>query len=311
MFKKFPSIENHYITKNIVYFLSIFPELENETFVVQEKIHGTNIQLIFTPDGEMKIASRNRILENGENFFGVFEFIDNGSIDKIITVFKEKSKNENITISLFGEFFGKGIMKGVEYGSHKQMMFFDMAIDGDLIPPKIMISIFMQNNLNDFLVPCLSIDKGIESALAFDCDIPSFLNPKEGNIMEGIVIKPYNKQYVDNRGKTFYLKKKNTAFFESSHKKKRVRDQKETDPIVSELKDKFSEYITESRLQNVFSKYGVIDDIRDMGKYIGFMLEDAKEDFLKERSIDNLDKKQKKEVFNFGKEISEMLKTNL
>ena len=49
-FQKFFSIENHYRNKEIAKWLEIYPELKNEKFVLTEKIHGSNIQLYFSPN---------------------------------------------------------------------------------------------------------------------------------------------------------------------------------------------------------------------------------------------------------------------
>ena len=43
MFKKFPSIENHYQQKNIDYWLRLYPELKDEDYVITEKLDGANL----------------------------------------------------------------------------------------------------------------------------------------------------------------------------------------------------------------------------------------------------------------------------
>lgn len=67
-FKKYPSIENHYRNKHIEKWLSKFPSLKDEEFIIQEKIHGSNFQIIITND-DVSFASRNNILEDNAKFY--------------------------------------------------------------------------------------------------------------------------------------------------------------------------------------------------------------------------------------------------
>ena len=72
-------------------------------------------------------------------------------------------------------------------------------------------------------------------------------------------------------------------------------------------------YITENRLQNLFSKMGEIERPNQIGDYIRAMLQDAKEDFLKDFGDDfsALSAKDHKAVFNAGRKIAHMLKERL
>mgnify|MGYP000105396140 CR=1 FL=1 len=57
-FQKYPSIENSYRQKHIIQWLRHFPDLYNETFLLQEKMHGANIQFEITPSGQCRVFSR-------------------------------------------------------------------------------------------------------------------------------------------------------------------------------------------------------------------------------------------------------------
>lgn len=93
MFKKYNSIDNHYQTKEIMRWLSEYPELENETFVLTEKVDGANIQLYFTPDGGFKYGKRSAFLSPDEKFFDLHELVAGpykGMIDQL-SAYSKKS----------------------------------------------------------------------------------------------------------------------------------------------------------------------------------------------------------------------------
>jgi hypothetical protein len=52
-------------------------------------------------------------------------------------------------------------------------------------------------------------------------------------------------------------------------------------------------------------------EMKQMGNYIKLVLEDAKEDFLKEHTLPDLDEKTKKVIFNVGTDIALILKSLL
>ena len=66
---------------------------------------------------------------------------------------------------------------------------------------------------------------------------------------------------------------------------------------------------------DTFSKHGEIQTPKDIGKYIKLILEDAKEDFLKDYNINelviDLDKNKEKAIFNVGSRIVNLLKSKL
>ena len=61
-FKKYPSIINHYNTKEIHYWLTIHPGLAQAKYEIYEKIHGSNVSFYIPPKGEIVACSRNRVL---------------------------------------------------------------------------------------------------------------------------------------------------------------------------------------------------------------------------------------------------------
>jgi len=69
-FKKWPKIQNSYQQKFIDVFLAEFPKLEDETFVVTEKLHGRNVQIYFEPNKPWKVGKRSsQTLEGRKTVF--------------------------------------------------------------------------------------------------------------------------------------------------------------------------------------------------------------------------------------------------
>jgi hypothetical protein len=149
----------------------------------------------------------------------------------------------------------------------------------------------------------------LEEALQFPTEINSVLNPTaEGdNVMEGVVIKPYKLVQESKEGSKFAIKKKNDAFKEKVHRKKPPAD---IDQSLLDLQEEFATYLTDMRLQGIFSKFGMIWKPQQIGEYIKYMMDDAMEDFFADNpSVKELPKKTRKTIFrNAGKIIMPMLK---
>jgi hypothetical protein len=270
-----------------------FPELENEHFILQHKYDGTNISLILEKGKPTKLASRNQIMGN------VFEANHMGSkeVFQEHTLFLIKledwfNTSQYDSLHLYGELYGRGIQKRVNYGQEKYIKFFDSRFNGELNSP------YVTNGLLDLIdrnykTENFGFVNGLINAIDFDCS-----NIKVNNtVIEGIVIKPYHKVYQTSVGETFMIKKKNEEFKEKMGVSTTVA---QMDASVIKFNLIFKSYITESRLMSVFSKEGEIKDRSEIGKYIVLFMNDAKEDFLKENDISYLSDKEKKSVFNIG-----------
>lgn len=300
MMRRYVSIENSYQVKNIAWWLNEHPELENEEFVLQSKIHGANCQLIFYPDSEYKVASRSKILSENEKFYDIFNTLKKEQYQNLIKIFSKYAEERNYIVRLYGETYGSGIQKGVDYGTEKEkeIKFFDIVLDEKFQPPFIMKQIFKSLFKNyDYLVPEFVQVKGLQKAIETDIKFNSLLNPIDNNIEEGVVIKPFYKVYHSQRS-IFMLKKKNDKFIEKSKEKKPRR----YDSEVVFLGKEFCRYINENRIQSCFSKLGEIERPNQLGEYIKHIIKDAEEDFIK----DNEDKLKKiklefhKEIFKAG-----------
>jgi len=292
-FKKWPSVENHYRQKFIDRFLHEFPELENEAYVITEKIHGMNLQILFEPNKPWKVGRRTAWLKENEGFGGIWDVLpEYESIFERVQSFVDAG---GFLLRLFSEFFGPGIQKGVNYGKQKRILFFGWMVDDELMPFSVFQEVAEQLHFMEHLVPIVGLVGGLKEALEFDTDFVSLVNPIEGNLCEGIVIQPYRKVITNAGGKRFLLKKKNEEFLEKAKEKKPPSPGA---PEVERLNAEFRLYITENRLQGIFSKHGEIEEPQQIGDYIRLMIADALEDFLvdHEEAFNKLNK-----VFGFIK----------
>lgn len=315
MFQKYCSITNHYNTKDIVYWFQYHPELPNLKYVIQEKIHGSNLQLIFQPEQELRLASRNNLIGYDDSFYTAKTVLDNEWENgfKRIQIY---ANTENVKVRVYGEIFGPKVQKGVDYGSVRKFRIFDIEIDGEWLSGQEVERFLLELQIIHLMVPILGYADSLEEALAFDVNFNSTLVEAEKgtNIMEGGVIKPYEKVVRSPEGSTFYIKKKNDEFKEKSAAKP-VKDPTEGHtPEVVAWREVFYQYLNDHRVQAVFSKHGEIQKSSQLGEYIRWVVQDAEETFLtEEANFDKVafNKKEYKFITNGGKAVATLLKEHL
>lgn len=304
-FVKWPSIENSYRDKEIERWLDLYPELANERYVLTEKIHGSNFQIFIQPNQDIKVGSRNNWIDVSGNFQGASIPDILHSHQYLLDDLQIMVDEYGFAIRLFGELFGQGIQKGVDYGKEKRLLFFGSMIDDKLMPFDATEDIVGSGAC----VPVVGFADSLHDAIEYDTEFDSLLLDKNDNICEGVVIQPYTKVYLDYDGSPFILKKKNDAFKEKQKEPREVV----IDSEVARLNSEFRSYVNDNRLQSVFSKEGEIQSPNEIGKYIKFILEDARDDFLKDfgDEFDLLDAGQQKSVLNVGSLIANLLKRYL
>jgi Rnl2 family RNA ligase len=120
----------------------------------------------------------------------------------------------------------------------------------------------------------------------FQTTIPKLLGLPdiEGNIAEGVIIKPVNTHYIS--GDRVIVKKKTKAFSEvnvesimklKKEKKKNVEINKHSDEVI-ELSDILVCYVTINRIKNLISKIGEVK-VDEVNSLIGLLAKDAFIDF--------------------------------
>ncbi len=291
-YRKYDSIENHYREAYIRKAMDNDRDLIDCTYIVQEKIHGANIGLVFTPDQGLKVYSRNNELDvSGSGFNDLGGTLRAEPMDSFIARMKKYCYENELNIRLYGEYFGPKIQKGVDYGTEKRIRFFDMmkgtveaGFENMEYVSQDEFKYFMESiGFGKLIVPTICFVDGLERALALDCRVRSRLgDPKdETNIMEGVVIKPFHDVKRDHYGRIFYIKSKNNEFLEKVKAKKRKAYSPE-DPKIVTLRLEFESYLTDMRMQSVFSKMGKIEEMSEIGQYLKEFSADAIEDFRKD-----------------------------
>jgi len=315
-FKKYPSIDNSYQEKEMQWWLRSHPELTLVDYIIEEKIHGANFSLEFTPDGEHFIGRRKARVPDGVNFNNAHEILEGEDYQKLIAAWTKQAVDAGATYHLYGEIFGGKISKGVNYGPERRILFFDVAKDEVMFSPSVFMATMTAHELLHFHVPVLGTVKGLSEALAFSVEFNTREGPEdipEGeNVAEGVVIKPLFMSFATPQGSVFMLKKKNPKFEEKKQAKAKKAPLEVSDE-AQRLRDEFESYLTETRLENLFSKEGEIEKLSQMGQYIQMFIGDAREDFLKDQgdALKAIDKKEKKYVFSVAKIVVEMLKKHL
>lgn len=315
-FKKFQSIENSYRQKEVQSVQLNFP---NETFLVQEKIHGSNFS--FWTDGEtIKCAKRSGFLREDEGFFNYEVLLDRHSED-ILQLFKELKENKYLgedlnELAIFGEIYGgtyphpdvprvnvAKVQGGVFYSPDVNFIAFDIKANGHYVPFKKFKATCMVGKIpfldalyEGTFEECLAIGNEYPSTLPAMHGLPEI----EGNGCEGNVIRPLNILYFGN-GKRVILKNKNEAFSEKKQGKKESKPKEDVPPEIQELQMEGVQYINDNRLRNVLSKVGEVTS-KDFGKVLGLLSKDVMEDFAKDNpkvlELSNVEKKMVTRLLN-------------
>ena len=309
-FRVYPSIENEYRAKFIDYFIERFPEIETQDFVIQEKIHGANFRLGIQFGGNIMIGSRTQDLTMVEkDHFGLKRFLD--AHNDIMVRLKNYSLKVERSFTIFGEIFGGSIQKDIDYGNGRWIRLFDIWFEDDDAPvPAIDFQKIMDNiGLVNFSIENLATVPSLQDALDFDINFPSTFGISNEVICEGIVIKPAKRNFMVEGGAIFYLKKKNKKFLETKIKRKKVK-KPPSDKLIS-LHKEFIRYITPQRLANIFSKEGKIKSKKEIKKYLDLMVQDAKDEFLKDFDISGFSTAEHRNIFNANKEIVALLKNEM
>jgi len=308
MFKRFPSLTNHYQTTDIQKFLSFVDQ--PITYAVWEKLDGANFSVLLSHDHDPKYFSRNQEI-TGSDFYGAKDIID----DTVEFLVREYILNhiDGKSVRLFGELFGKGIQKRVDYGPDKRLLFFDVMID-DVLIPHITVNHWTQElGIDHLFVQPIGFYHDFDLAMDFDTKFNTHYGPKKDpmNMAEGVVIKPWNTVIFTPVGSVFYIKKKNEEFGDKKVREPKVK--REYSEEVEFLRDEFMSYINENTMLSVFSKEGPMTESKEIGKYLPLIIKDAMDTFMLEQDYDPeaFEKEERKYIFNCAAEVATLLKNYL
>ena len=304
-FQKYISIENSYREKYIKIIKENIPN--DEIFILQEKIHGSNYSFQITKDNGFKImpAWRDWLLkpEDNKRFYNHL-YVFNKFKDNIMQMFNSINKElynwkiENFAIywELFWWTYNHvdvknlnwkvKIQKWIFYTNDNSFLSFDIQIDG-----KYMNLLEVEKYCNRFNVPFdpILFSWTLDECLNYPNDFQSIIWPKlfnlpviEDNVVEWTVIKPINEFFTPN-WKRIIIKNKNDKWKEkikSDKIKIQVVISKEWENLLKILLS----HVTESRVDNVFSKLGIITN-KDFWKVLWLYSKDVMEEFNKDYSL--------------------------
>ena len=305
-FRKYNSIDNIDRVSTMQKLLDA--GLDKKTWVVQEKIHGANASIWITPD-EVRIASRSNFLDSSADFFGSNRVLEDL---KAPIQFLQQQQFPGKEIVIYGELAGgqyphpdvprvphaKRCQKGVAYNPDNFFIAYDLVIDGQY--QNLFTAMALLKACCFYTLPILAfgtLDEVLQYSNEFQTTVPSMFNlPEiEGNVCEGVVLKPENAFFFPN-GDRAILKNKNEKFKE---KEKKIRKPKVEEKMSDELQELLTEgvqYITENRLRNVLSKETETWTDKKFGRLLGLFVQDALTDWTKDREdiITSLETKDRK-----------------
>ena len=277
-FKKFTSLENTYKEKVIDH---IRLNHGKGHWWVSEKIDGANFS-IWVNAQETKFASRNQWVDS--NFYGAEEIILDVAA-KVEALFKKLGVSE---IVVYGELFGEGIQKRINYGT-KKFAAFDIVVDGEHLPFCEMECLCNTHGID--MVPVIAVGLTLDEALDQQEVFNSHLSPT-GDKAEGISIAPILPTWSGN-GSRVWLKKKSETFSEKSVNK-RPKPTTQLEDSDLEVLNGLLEYVNDNRVLSAISKHGTVTS-KDFGKILGMIMQDIFED----AASDGFEMSQAKDMDNW------------
>ena len=286
-FRKFNSLENSY-RENFIHKIRE-QGLENEKWVVTEKLHGCNYSFHVKVENlltaEVKPAKRSSFIQSDEKFYNHIPVYEK-YVHKISSLAQQLIKDNDLTdgvVVVYGELFGGNIQGGMGYSLEQDFNAFDITLNGTPIN-KLEMKYYC-DSFNIPSAPSLGIYHSLSEALehnevfvtkrlrdGFDENNPQ-------SEAEGVVIEPVSPKFLPS-GERVYIKKKTQRFAErKSNKTPKVEVN-----LPENLKALYltaQEYITENRYNAVVSKEGEVN-IKMIGKISVFMTQDILEDMQKD-----------------------------
>lgn len=298
-FIKFPSIEQFRnvvssVTSNCKYNEVPLPTIEFEGTV---KLHGTNAGVVMSPNGDVYAQSRNNILSLEKDNAGFAFFVESnkGVFTDLLNSVVENTGEEHITI--FGEWCGAGIQKGVGISElDKMFVVFGCKVGEEWVGYHYLESpenrIYNIKNFPtykmtiDFSNPQISTNKLVEITEAVEAECPVAKSFGVSGIGEGVVwVANWNNQHL-------MFKVKGEKHSSSKVKKLATVDTEKLENI-----QKFVEYsVTENRLnqavEQVFTINNIEPDIKQTGDFLGWVVRDILKEELDTMVASGLEPKQ-------------------
>ena len=284
-----------------------YKQLEKCLWVATEKVHGANFSFVYE-NGNLRYAKRKHYLSWSEDFFG-FQLVVKKLENRILSLFEQlKMDYEAERYIIYGELFGgkypheevlqeealEAIQTGVYYSPTIEFGAFDIAMEKGNGQPKCYLDYqtaveyferFKVNYIQPLLIgkfnEVLNCNTRINSMLPEQLGLPAL----EENLIEGVVVKPYNLSHDGSLSKRPIVKLKNTEFeeqkkFHEARKWTFIPDFTSNTEELSFLLDELRNYVTLNRLESAISKIGALDRHNEK------RLSEIEDEFLKDVFVD-------------------------
>lgn len=231
-----------------------------ERLRISEKIHGFNARFGLTLSGNRTVGLRNTVITGGSPFYDWAK--------------SQLDKTDLLGIIIYGEWAGKGVQKGIDYGPQHFFLFDvwdsleERFFTGDELK-------FIADAMECVLAPILydGPSKDVTMAMLDEWRDGESLIAK-GQTREGIVIHP-EPPVRDKYGRYVIAKYKNAAFAERAHEKRQARAPVDLGNVTAFVE----EYATTTRLDHVLqylAEFGIDGlDIRNTGDLLRAMYNDV------------------------------------
>lgn len=226
----FPHLENLYRS----------PEILNGPVTITEKIHGFNARVGRDEDGKLWFGSRN------QDFDAAVAPSLQGFSDWARGAFPE-AEVLGLGVTLYGEWAGRGIMKGIDYGTPRFYLFGVRYGDGPVLNDRETITGFARTYATAHVPFLGEVTRPVIGVLDALRDEPSEIAMGSGR--EGIVVAPL-LPFFDAHGHQVIGKHKSEAFRETASSPRVPR----TPTDMTNALAFAAEYVTANRLEHVLQQ---------------------------------------------------------
>lgn len=209
---------------------------------ITEKLHGFNGRFGIDEDGTPWVGSRNQVIAEGHP-----DGWDTSALQGFVAFAADHVMALTTGETLFGEWAGKGIQKGIDYGA-RDFYAFGLMVDSELASWDELTTICM--TLGVKTVPLISAQYDVPHPFALQAlrDQPSKI---AGTNWEGVCLSSH-PQKTDRYGRPLIVKIKSPTFAETAREKK---DRPAGQAIVMDGARAFAEdYVTAMRLEHVLDQ---------------------------------------------------------
>jgi hypothetical protein len=227
-------------------------------WTISEKLHGFNARFGVDADGVAWAGGRNEVAVEGDP-----SSWEGSKLQGFVGFAAERVAYLAPGMTVFGEWAGKGVQKGINYGD-KNFYAFGLMVDGQLTNWNRLEKLCAGLNIN--LVPLLYIGWEAPQPVA----LQNIWRQQKSRIAEeeweGVVVSAHPPK-VDRFGHITIVKVKSPKFEERAH----ARTERPAAPDLSNARAFAADYVTDMRMEHVLAQ--VAEELR-MSVSVGLLREE-------------------------------------